>query len=88
VIEYNYYKDCYNDTTMLYRLLFIQGKEYWLVFKIYFIPSWAVWQLYLDFIPNLRFLIYRDRKGKVNYLNNLNFILAEFDWLSLNLLFC
>jgi len=28
VIEYNYYKDCCNDTTMLYRLLFIQGKAY------------------------------------------------------------
>jgi hypothetical protein len=33
VIEYNYYKDCCNDTTMLYRLLFVQGKAYWLVFK-------------------------------------------------------
>ena len=46
---------------MLYRLLFIQGKAYLLVFKIYFISSWAVWQLYLDFIPNLRILIYRER---------------------------
>jgi hypothetical protein len=25
---------------MLYRLLFIQGKAYWLVFKIHFISSW------------------------------------------------
>jgi len=25
-------KDGCNDTTMLYRLLFIQGKAYWLVF--------------------------------------------------------
>jgi len=68
VIEYNYYKDYFNDNTMLYRLLFIQGKAYWLVFKIHFISSWAVWQLYLDFIPKLRVLIYRERereKGKL-----------------------
>jgi len=72
---------------MLYRLLFIQGKAYWLAFKIHPIPSWAVWQLYLDFIPNLRVLIYGDREGQVNYLNNLHFILAEFDWISFYLLF-
>jgi len=51
---------------MLYRLLFIQGKAYWLVFKIHFISSWEFWQIYLDFIPpNLRVLIYIDRKGKL-----------------------
>ena len=66
MIEYNYYKDCCNDITMLYSLLFIQVKAYWLVFKIHFIPSWAVRQLYLDFIPKLRVLIYREReKGKL-----------------------
>ena len=72
---------------MLYRLLFIQGKAYWLVFKIHLISSWAVCKLYLDFIPNLRVLIYGEREGQVNYLNNLHFILAEFGWLSLYLLF-
>ena len=50
---------------MLYRLMFIQGKAYWLVLKIHFISNWAVWQLYLDFISNLRVVIYRDRKGKL-----------------------
>jgi len=68
---------------MLYRVLYIQGKAYCLVFKIRFISSWAVWQLYFDFIPNLRFLIYRDTVKQVSYLNNLNYTLAEFDWLSL-----
>jgi len=33
-------------------------------------------------------LIYRDRKGQDNYLNNLCYILAEFDLLSLYLLLC
>jgi hypothetical protein len=79
VIEYNYYKYCCNNTTMLYRLLFIQGKAYLLVFKIHSISSWAVWQLYLDFIPNLRILIYRERVKQVNYLSNLYYTLAEFD---------
>jgi hypothetical protein len=37
VIEYKCYSDCCNGTTMLYRLLFFQGKAYWLVFKIHFI---------------------------------------------------
>jgi len=73
---------------MLYRLLFIQGKAYWLVFEIHFISSWVAWQLYLDFIPNLRVLIYRERKGQVNYLNNLRYTLAELNWFSLYLLFC
>jgi len=59
VIEYNYYKDYFNDTTMLYRLRFIQGKAYWLVFKIHFISSWVVRQLYLDFVPKFtRFDLY------------------------------
>jgi len=62
---------------MLYRLLFIQGKAYWLVYKIHLISSWAVWQLYLDFIPHLHILIYE--KGQVNYLNNVYYILAEYD---------
>jgi len=72
---------------MLYRLLFIEGKAYWLVFWIHFISSWEVGQLYLDFIPNLRVLIYRDTKGQVNYLYNLRYTLAEFDRLSFYLLF-
>jgi len=67
---------------MLYRLLFIQGKAYWLVLKIHFISSWAVWQFHLDVIPNLRIKIYRDRKGQVNYLNNVYYNLAELDWFS------
>jgi len=33
-------------------------------------------------------LIYRDSKGQANYLNNLGYILAEFDLLSLHLLLC
>jgi len=33
VIEYNYHNDCCDDTTMLYRLLFIRGKAYWLYSK-------------------------------------------------------
>jgi len=33
VVWYGYYKDCYNSTTMLYGLLFIQGKANWLCSK-------------------------------------------------------
>ena len=69
VIILNYLKVCYNGTTMLYRLLFIQGKAYWL-FKIHCIPSWAVWQINLDFTPNSGILVYREREQQVNYLNN------------------
>jgi hypothetical protein len=51
---------CYKDTTMFYRPLFVRGKAYWLL-EIHCIPSWAVRQVYLGFIPNLRVLIYRER---------------------------
>jgi len=63
---------------MLHRLLFIQGKTHCLVFKIHFILSLAIWQLYLNFIPNLLILIYRKRE-QVNYLNNLHLTLLECD---------
>jgi len=63
---------------MLYCLLFVQGKAYWLYYKF---TSHRVEQFgnyTSSFILNLRILIYRERH--VNYLNNLYYIFGRV-WL-------
>ena len=79
MIEYNYYNDCCNDSMMLYRLLFIEGlgiltgTQNSLYFELSSLA--IIFRLYSKFTRS----IYRDGKGQVNYLNNLRYILAEFD---------
>ena len=46
---------------MIYRLLLVQGKTHWLYYKFTLHRVEQFGNYTLDFIPNLRVLIYRDR---------------------------
>jgi len=60
---------------MLYRLLFIQG-----ILNSLYSELSSLTIIFRIFLQIYAFLFIE--KGQVNYLNNVYYILAEFDWLS------